>query len=187
MPLVSFMHGRRSVVIGGRVFRVSSPTVETVFRLLRLFPGEIEACRMAFAGKNEAVDVALPIFSRHADRFGEVLETCVSGEGPPASWPLEALARETLRDCDVDRILKQFQGGRTDPDEVPPEVVDDDLESVAFCKLARFYDVSPMELAQWPFEAYIAAREAADRMLHGEDKPKRWFMGTPAGDGVSVM
>ena len=188
MPLLDFMHGRRSFVTGGRVYQIGRPTVETVFRLLRLFPREIGACETAMAGKEVNLLDVLPVFVRHADRFAEVLETCVSGDGPPSSWPLDALAREVLRDCDSDRIVSEFRAGEPDPDVVPREVSGESLEDVAFCQIAQFYHVSPMELARWPFEAYLSARDAAGRIISGDTKPKKWFNATPTGEpGVSVM
>lgn len=171
MSVLDFITRRRSVLVGGRRFVVSPPTVGAVLSFLAHFGDGVNAARSApnQVGKDINGNDADPIPMRvWVDLFVsinpkgamEVLHQCV--EGPAGDWPITDLALAVLEVTDLDRIEKSLQIGQ------PPGLVFETGPSGierALCSIAERYGVAPHEVTDWPYGVFLTAVEciAANR------------------------
>lgn len=172
MPLRDFMPGLRSVGIGGRVFRVRRPTVETVYRFLEHYPAEIHAIAKTIEESGPInPKTVLSVFLRRQDAAADILQTCVESEGDPSGWPLEQLAVCLLERCDVAKIAADLQIEANEP-EAPAGGYDLDpaAEDLGLLALSREIGSSLVEIMSWPWDAYMSAQEA---VMYGRGHRKR--------------
>ena len=172
-----FLRNERVVVIDGRRWICRPPTVSTVARLLLLYGPEVWATSRAYyvdgtIGKDVDARSILDAFIGDA-RAARVLDTCVSLHGGApgeaaeliaASVALQAeLSAAVLSLCNPRRIAASLHldvAATKDPLAREPEPQDGDEPSsleASILMLAERYRCSPLDVAEWPYEAYLSA------------------------------
>ena len=193
MPVRDFIPERREVQAGPRRFFLRRPTVATVEMVLGLYPAEILAAVRAYREGARDVETFLVLFTMEGDeRIAEVLATCTeAGGGTPVCETGEAaraLVRAMLSLCDLPRILASFDFTAEEVAPLSARAVESHPEDRAFVLVGMACElgVSPLELAGWPYEAYLTAQDAllrrAGRKPVRVSAPNTIIL--PWGDGV---
>ena len=166
-----FASRRKCIEVGGRRFACRPPTVATVDLALEVFGREVWAMGHAYY-KGGHTDVAQPVgvisvLCRDA-RAAEVLATCVEPEGPDAASLMarDAEARVVLACavaglCDVRRVVASLNLAESCAEVPETEATTEDSDGpsaldVVVAAVARAYGCSPMNVLDWPYEAYLA-------------------------------
>lgn len=171
MRLEDFAPQSRAITIGGRRYVCHPPTLAVVHRFLSLFWAEVAATASAYGQGAEweasPVDDLLSLFTRD-ERCDWVLCQCVDDYEEGDVETREALCRAVLSLCDVARIVAALNLEQAGPtiarvldnrvDEADESTVSD--AAVGVCLLAERLNMTPLEVMQLPFEAYLTAREA---------------------------
>ncbi len=181
MPIGDFIARRTVVVIDGRRFVCRPPTVATVHRLLEAFPRLVHAVAKAVHldgmtwDESAARDVLAAFVSSPA--LAGVLDTCCTLHGAAPGELVDLAAgradvRGRLADavfglCDPARIVASLDlpaavrraevaakpGGDPAPADAPARI------DTALCVAALRYHVTPLDVTEWPYEAFLSIDE----------------------------
>lgn len=202
-----FAKRERTVTVEGRRFVCRPPTVDTIDRLYGLYGREIWALGHAYYhdGHKEIADPeALFILLLGEERGAELLSTCVTapGETVPVDELLRlmpsaqaTLARVVLSLCNVGRIVASLELERATDDQVLAGTTEADEDvsgfDAAVIAIAQAHGCSPMELLEWPYEAFLASesfRALAERRAAPTDSVSAFASPTElAASGYQVL
>lgn len=187
MSLADLIEGRKVIRAGGREFTCRPPTLATVTRVLHLFGKRLVALTVqirvgAIPPEKRTAEDLVTLFL--GPRLAEVLETCVTMRGPGDFL-------KVAQDPDLQLRLARAVLGLTNPEKIARILNIDDYISgerddretgelitgaeLVVARVAQAHGCSPSEVMEWPYLAYVAARE----LLFPEEK-------TEAGPGLSV-
>lgn len=171
MRLEDFAPQSRVVNVGGRRCVCRPPTLAVVHRFLSLFWAEVAATASAYGQGAEwdvsPIDDLLSLFTRD-ERCDWVLCQCVDDYDSGDEATRETLCRAVLSLCDVSRIVASLNLDAAGPTiaKVLDNRIDEDAEAavseaaIGVCLLAERLNMTPLDVMQLPYEAYLTAREA---------------------------
>jgi hypothetical protein len=184
---------RRVVLRGARRFVCHPPTYATIVRLLALYPATLERAAQIAKEADGRLSPAhyLPLFVVDAENAAAVLETCCELVGGAPGEFEEAVAtddglalelgRAVLSICDPGRIAEALDLGAIERAADPrPEGEPDAIETTCVI-LAERFGVSPLEVLEWPFEAYLSV---LDTVAHIESERTARMKGGGSGRGM---
>lgn len=171
MRLEDFAPQSRAIDVGGRRYVCHPPTLAVVHRFLSLFWAEVAATASAYSSGAEweasPVDDLLSLFTRD-ERCDWVLCQCVDDYDSGDEAARDTLCRTVLSLCDVPRIVASLNLESAAP--TIAKVLDNRLDeedqsavseaAIGVCLLAERLNMTPLEVMQMPYEAYLTARES---------------------------
>lgn len=176
MPLLDF--ARREValqIVGGPRLVCRPPTVRTVAVFLQRFGLQAAAlCTAVDQGLSLKPEEALDHFLADLNRGDAVavLKTCVDTGGVPLSGLvkqrhglLKDLAEACLSLTDPARIIEATGLRKALDNQAGDAKADDgeDLDADAVCYVAAHFGVSPSDVLEWPYLAFLSAGEHMQR------------------------
>ena len=178
MAFFDLLNRETTVVIGGRRVVCRPPTIQTVLAVLGLYRDELRVfleSPMAAAAPDDIQAALEVLFLADSRRARIVLSTCCrcdDGQELPLFEDLAPLAVAVLSICRPQKIASRLD---VDPLRRPAEDGPDDSagadggESVdplarAVVDTGLWFRLSPLEVAEWPYEAFCAVREVLNEM-----------------------
>lgn len=168
--LAYYLPRQRVITDGGRRLVCRPPSVHTVALALHVWQTRIAALLSDLHPETHPSEVELVGLFLGDERAAAVLATCCELHGAVPGETEEYLrgradmqaraALAVLELCDPASIVRALGFG-SDPSQAPePErsrEIAPDAESSYYLAVARAYHVSPLALADWPYDAFLAA------------------------------